>query len=335
MNWVARVGGTSLESDQEHMRIPLLYSLHQSNQWETQCLVDSLIASETITRAAKPRKRITGANPSQVKTGYGDPLGREEVPPGYDVEDVPPDPIDTALLEIAQRIQNQTSKSTVSAILQNGDFPSGTAFATLNLATQTAVGVLYPYKELAEYSIADTLRHMLLHIHYGGEDVEVYSEDGKMSISPEDIVPESLYITVELDEKLPSDQQQRINASAIAVQQLGMSQETALGDIGVADPAREMRKALREQLMQNELALEIQKKQMELQMRAQQMQTKMQMMAQQAQQQQPMPGQPPGMMGVSGPGYDPAVGGRPPAEANPAATREGQTGQSFTGEEIA
>ena len=48
----------------------------------------------------------------------------------------------------------------------------------------------------------------------------------------------------------------------------------------------------------------------------------------------PVPGPEGGIPGVGGPGFDPNQGGIPPAMANPKATREMQTGQTRTGEEV-
>jgi hypothetical protein len=78
-----------------------------------------------------------------------------QVTPGDTLKSAAPPGLDPNLQAVDGMIQAATNKSTVASILQGGDVPSGTAFATLNLATQTAVGALKPGKELAEHALAD------------------------------------------------------------------------------------------------------------------------------------------------------------------------------------
>ena len=358
--WVVRVGGTNLDDEPEFQRHPLLFSVYRAGQWANQNIVQTLTQSETISHAAAPRLSIVGPNPSAVQTDYSNPDGRIEAQPGTSIEQLRPPEIDRALLEINDRLENAMAKSTLPRVLQTGEFPSGTAFATLNLATQSAVKAISPHKNLAEEALADICRHMLYWIDYNGEPLVAYgrSENGmgqQIPVDPETMDVDDLYIEVELTADIPTDKMGRMNAAAIAVERLGMSQERALNEIGVEDPQAETRQRMYEALLENELAIIMQQAQgqaqLKLQMMQQQMQMQMQMQAQQEQQmmqeqmmgqqgqmwqmgqmgQMPMGMQGPGMPGIGGQGFNPAMGGSPPQQANPYATRELQMDSDRTG----
>jgi hypothetical protein len=258
--WVAKVGGTTLEDEGGRQRIPLLYSVYQAGQWDTQNIVETLMASEVIAYAAAPRLKIEGPT-DQVDVDYGEPGRPAFVPPGHDLSTLAPPLFDQSLAVIADRIGARIGKSTVPRVLQSGDFPSGTAFATLNLATQSGIKSLTPYKELAEQALAETLTQMLNWVHYRGEPLMAYGrgrEDGGRHyvIKPTDFDINNIYIEVELTADVPSDRMARINASALAVRELGYSRARALEQIGESDPDVIMRQAREEELEQVELEIE-------------------------------------------------------------------------------
>jgi len=329
--WVCRVGGTTLETSAQHQRIPLLYSIYQAEQWLTQNVMETVVFSEAIARSAAPRIAISGPSPEQVEVDYGDPAKILEVPPGHEVAQLRPPDIDRALLELEGFMRGAIQKSTVASILQGGDIPSGTAYATLNLATLTALGTLKPYQEIAELALADICTQMLQWIHFSGEEATAYGRDRDGSyvykISPDEIDPDNVYLSVQLEPDVPSDRMQRINAASIAVQNLDMSKESAMKDIGITDPQGEMKRRRLEILLearfQQRLAEEAAEAQLRLQAKAAQMA------------QAPQGQQPPGFPMAGGQGFNPAQGGSPPAELFPGGTREGQTGQTQGGEEAA
>jgi len=177
--WVARVGGDIMESAQEHRRRPILYSVNQSRSWETQNIVKSLMVSEVISYAASPRFKEEGTMPVDSRT--------TEVDAG----------------DLGTTVQVTISKSTVSNVLQGGDVPSGTAFATLNLATQTAVGALKPAKELAEYALSDIFTLFMLWAEFTQNSISGYGtgkEDfgNTYEITASEIDPSNIYLNVEL-----------------------------------------------------------------------------------------------------------------------------------------
>lgn len=331
--WVARAGGTNLESDSEYQYAPLLASIYHAGQWDTQNTVETLMVSDLIATAAQPKGKATGPNPESVEVDYGEPGGVIRVPAGHDYQQNPPRPMDQALMVISDRFQAAISKSTVARILMSADIPANTAFSSLNLATQTAVGSLKPHKELAEDALADVVALMFRWVAFSKRSMSMMDADkGSTTYGREYVLDAKtidtkfLDIEVELTPDIPTDRLQRINGASIARRELGYSQESALEDIGVEDPQREIKRGMMEQMVQAQWQTEIQKiqakAQLELQLLGQQMQMNMQM---QAQAQQGMPGY----------AQNPAMGGMVPAQMNPGATYEGQTGMARNGEGIA
>lgn len=248
--WVARVGGTTLSREAGHERVPLLYSVYQSGQWETQNILETLLTSEVIAYAAAPRLKVEGAT-DHVEIDYGQPGRMAHVPPGHALESMNPPGMDAGLAQIADRVAQRIDKSTVPRVLQTGDFPAGMAYATLNLATQSGLRSLAPYKELAEQALAGVFGQILDWIALAGRPVLAYRRQrGKVGeqivLDPALIDPSRVYIEVELSADVPADRAARIEAAATAVRELGYSKTRALEFIGETDPAAILEEARRE-----------------------------------------------------------------------------------------
>jgi len=333
MPWALRMGGSNLERDEEHRRHPLLYPIYQSGIWKHQNISRTLYFSEVISHASAPRLKEEGTNPQRTEIDYGDPSKKADVPPGNVLTPIPPPPIDTALSEIDDRMKNAISASTVGQLT---GLPSGASFAALNLFTQTELSKLKPYQQLAEDSIADVLEIMLLWCAYTEMPLYAYGtgKDDKGQeyvIDPQEIPTDAIYIDVELKPDVPTDRLQRINAASIAVNTLNYPIEMALEDIGVNDPQTAINQRYYEILFKHQVDMLMQSQIMELQAGIAQQQAEQEMMMQQA---QSMMG-PQGVPGAEGQGYNPAMGGMPPAMVNPNATMEYQTGMARGGEQLA
>jgi len=177
-------------------------------------------------------------------------------------------------------------------VLFGGQVPAGTAFETLNLLTQTALGQLKPSKRLTEQALAEIATIFCLWAKHTGVSLDAMGTEergdlGKMySIPYDEIDPNKLYISVEMDTFSPSSEGMKANAALMKRQLGGYPLEYALEDVGVSDPQRAMRTAEFELLKQAELQNAIQMKQAMQQMQLQQMAQQQQMAAQQAMAQQ-------------------------------------------------
>jgi hypothetical protein len=258
--WVAKVGGTTLPDSSAHQRVPMLYSVYQAGQWETQNILETLLTSEVIAYASAPRIKVEGPTDG-VEVDYGEPGRMAYVPPGHNLSLLSPPGLDTSLAEIANRFGERIGKSTVPRVLQTADYPSGTAFATLNLATQSGLKSLTPYQELAEQALADVFIQMLDWVAYVDKPVVVFAPSREKSgeqvlLDPSQIEVKDLYVEVELTADVPLDKVSRINAAATAVKELNYSRSRALEYVGENDPGVIMEEARQEELQALEHELE-------------------------------------------------------------------------------
>lgn len=345
--WVAKVGGTTLAEDPLHQRIPLLYSVYQTRQWETQNVLETLMTSEAIAYAAAPRLKVEGPT-DMVEVDYGEPGRTAYVPPGHNISPMTPPQLDTSLANIADRVSERIGKSTVPRVLQSGDYPGGTAFSTLNLATQSGIKSLNPYKELAEQALADIFTQMLYWVAQDGKPLVAFghgrSDRGQqLVLDPRDYDHQQMFIEVELTADVPTDRMARINAGAMAVRELGYSRARALEQVGESDPQEIMQQARQEEM--EAVALEIEK-QKELALAKVEIE---QLVAQQKAEAEPAaPVTKPGgdenngqaalqadkgiqaaiqrKLAAGGQGFNPALGGTPPVMAAPGITPEVEKG---------
>ncbi|MFA5379505.1 MAG: hypothetical protein WC455_27355 [Dehalococcoidia bacterium] len=336
--WVALMGGSTLEDKEEHKYHPMLYSVYQAHDWDTQNIVKSLYVSEVIRNAGTPPYVESGPSEETTEVDAAGEMMVAKVPPANQLQALPRPTIDTSLLALDDRLTSKTEKSTMSRVLLGGDLPSGTAFETLNLMTQTALGALKPSKTLSEQALAEILTLMLLWAHYTGEGLEAYGTDKRNDIGAvykveaDEIDPESLYIEVELNSDEPTDRQQRAN-TAVQLMQIGYPKEYALQDMGVADPLKAIEQSYYERLLDHEINLKMQQDMAAMQMQMQQVQQAAQMQMQQQQQAQMMAEQQRQAQGIpGGEGFNPAMGGQSPINVNSTVqTRERVTGETRGG----
>lgn len=362
--WISMVGGSNLEEENtEHARMPMLYSVAQSDQWETLNVAETLVMSRALALAAKPAEQIEGPDPDSVETDYTDIGGRRIVPPGHSAQDLPPPQLDGGLLALADRVAQRVEASTVSRVL-SGSAPASSSFSSLNLLTQTAVGAITPYKVLAEMALAEGVSQMFQWVaEVETEPIIAYGSNrelGQVLIYPDELPVEHLYVEVQLEPDVPTDRLQRANTAQL-LNNLGYPSYRALEEAGVQDPKRAVREQMMEQLEQVELQNEIQRRQAQVQMeieaaqRRQAFQLQMeeqQILQEQAAQQQAAAQQqqqggfqgdpglgvgvpagpqptfaPAGIPGIEGQGFNPAAGGLPPQLAAPGegSSFEGQT----------
>ena len=336
--WVTSLSGSTLEGTIEDQYHPLLYSVRKSGQWKTLNIIQTLVASEAIAHSASPRFIEQGPNSEQSDIDDGDPTRTAKVAPGNTLNPIPPLAIDGGLAEIGDRILASISKSTVSQILLGGALPSGTAFGTLNLATQTAMGSLKPAKDLAERSLAEMFVLMLEWVKFS--EAPLYAMGmGKTDMGAQyeltpDLIPdtENIYLEVELTPDMPTEKMQQANAASMMIQ-WGYPVESALEDLGVTDPQSAIEQWYLEKyiahkfemLKQGEMAqmqMAMQQQVQQQQQQAQQAEAQQQQFAQMAAQQgQQQPGMFPG-----GQGFNPAMGGVSPTMAAPGMGREQMSG---------
>ncbi len=329
--WAVKEGGEELT--------PMLYSVYQSGQWNDQNTIGSINISEVIAYFASARMMKEG--PGEVEIDYGEPGRVADVPPGTKLSQLPPIPMDPNLLQMVDRLQAEMAKSTVSNVITMGDIPSGAAYATVNLATQSGVKAITPYKVLAEHQIAEIIRIMLYWIDFGDDKLEAYptTKDSVeiIEVGSGDFDPEKLYLEVELTADVPIDRLQRMNAAIMGRKELNMSMRTSHEKIGIPDSGAEQKQWYEEQERMGVFRRAEAKKDMIMQ-RKEQLETQQLLFLQQVNQQAqiqatlqpqhqaPPTGPPreaprgsPDTRNIQGQGFDTSRGGTPTAEASPGA----------------
>jgi hypothetical protein len=352
MNWVCRYGGTSLEEEGHFQRKPLLANMYHFDLYDDLNRVRSLRFSEMIRTASRAKDVFQSdtrkAPDIDASTGdlYVHIDTEENIIPQPD--NVP----DTAMSTLYAELRGDVQKSGLSEMLLGAEVPTGAAFASINLVTESALKVLRSSQALAQFSVADVLEVMLLYIHYA--DVEVISYGtGKTDkgeqylIKGSEINPENLYINVKLDADLPTDYQARTVTARAQIDAGINSRENAMEDIGVKNVSEVKEEIAGERLEETMLAIELENiqfqnsVQIQEQMRQEIMQQIMQdpaflqQIAQQlgAQQQgggERRPGEPP--RGVQNFGGEVAQESLVPSEAN--AAGGGPTTEEFAPQEI-
>jgi len=252
---------------------------------------------------------------------YDDPTQPGRLTPGAKLHDTPRNEIDRALTEIYDRNNSKMQNSTSVQVLSNPSFAAEAVYATLNAVLQTAISSLQPYKELSERSIGSLFEQMLLWVDY--TDDKLFGTETKAkadnygvhyAIRKEDFDPDNIYIDVEINASSPTDKMMKINAGAM-MYQLGFDKETIFEELGVEDPERVILNRYMEDMLSNEVGAKMELRRMEI-----------------AQQNQPPA---PNVPNTGAPDFDaagnmqgmnPAMGGMPPAMANPDATREMMSG---------
>lgn len=350
--WVVVAGGTNLDGDPAHQRLPLLYPIYRSELWLNANITGSLMASEAVAKGASPSMIKTGPDPNSILVEYGQPGGSVDAPPGHDVKPFQKDRLDPALAELFDRHKQEIGEATLARVLITSEAAPGETFAGFNLRVMTAVGQLLPYQDEGQRFFSQVYEQMLLWAHHTGTPLVGYGESKdtqgqRYVIDSEDIDPDALYLNATLVADVPIDRLQKIQG-AMQIRQLGAPMSYALQELGVEDPEKMIADGINEQFL---LAKVEGYKQMILAEASGQLQQMAMQMAQgivQQQQQQAAggapedqgalgqlanptgPGATPGVPGAQG--QSPARGGLPAAMFDPGgATFEGQTGGARNG----
>jgi hypothetical protein len=269
INWSIK-GGSELETDPMHKFQPLLYPVYATGAWDIKNIVQTLGVSEVIAHTGSPRFVEEGPNQQVADIDYMTPERIAKMPPGNLLKALAPPGVDNALQGVEAMLSAQLDKATVSSILQGGDLPAGVAFASLNLITQTAIGVLTPAKDLTQKTLAGMFEVMLELVIFSNKPVYGFNTKGEddgqeLSIDPQELDSASIYIDVELHPDSPTDKAQKVNTAGVMVTQLGLSQETGLEEVGFEDPSEEIKKGIYERFLMHEIDLQLERERLELQ----------------------------------------------------------------------
>jgi len=328
--WVAKVGGTSTESDIKHRRKPLLYPVARAQQWYLTNILGTLGLSQGVSEANAPLHWLAGTGADDIVIDHREPGGVVYTMAHQKYQQLIRQNIDPGIRELQAKYEADMNRATLPSVLVTAEAMPGESFSGYNMRVQTAIGALMPFKILAERFYEDVFRTMLLYSHYSGMDLKGYDDKaGIYIIKSSDIDPDVLELKVELSPDVPVDRIQKINAAVQMAERLNYSPIKILEFLGETDPHGAFEEWISWKFIEAKVAGRIQRITLqesgELQQMAQQMAQGMIAQAQQQQQQQTPAGG--DMSGMTS--NNPAMGGQAPITGmGEGATFEGATGET-------
>lgn len=342
ISWAIRTGGSSLDDKPEDRCNPYLNTVYTSKAWQLACMLYTAAVSEVIKYSGGPRvvtKTMTGEGVDIDFDGDQAALNLKQT---EDASPFPSVPIDHAVMEMYDRQRAAMDGQTGVRVLNNPNFNSNVAFATINALMKSALDGLQPWRELTEMAFADMFELMLLWIDFSERPILFYgntkADKGQQyAIKPEHFDPDNIYLSVELSADVPTDRVEQANVSTILYERLGYSLKRIMEQLGEEDPQGVMKERSFEEMVKAEIQNAIQQKQALSQMQLQQLMQAAQQMQQgpppqQEYQQGPVPEQPAFDI-MQGQGTD--AGGLSQAQVAPGMTREQVAGADMEGNPLA
>lgn len=331
--WVVKKWGNTLDNDSENRVNPMLGSIIQAKQWETQNILESINTSLVIQRAASPVAYDETPSGEGLETDFSEAVSTVHGIGGMtQYTPLPPATVDPNVAANVDRWGARMSKATVARVLQNLEFPSGTPYSSVNQILDAAMSAIAPYKILAEDAVAGIAKIMLEWAHFYKDDLKgigsTKSTMGKEYVlKTDEFAPDDMDIEVKLTPYVPIDQVALLNAGILGNKNLKMPLGRILEDVGIEDPEAAMDEWEQERQDENIIQLDIQQQtlMMQAQVQMQQQQAQMAMEAQIAQQAQAqaMANQPPSQeSAMPGQMLNPAQGGQPPVQVEPGTGRQ-------------
>jgi len=347
--YVIKRWGDSLSDRSDEKVMPLLQSIYKSGQWDVLNAMDSLDASLTIKRAAQPQYAAELPPGQDIELDNTEPVGVARLPVGTQkFTPLPAQSVDQRLSMEKNQYKSGIWQTGVNKVLNTLEFPSGTAYSSVNQLLTQATNSVIACKLLGELALGE-LAHLMLcwgkyyDKEYGNGETSLYGQyDDKkrsgqeVSLAWNMINPSALDVEVILTPDIPIDKLQTINGAVLMKQNFRVPEEDLLEDLGVMNPMEAAERRDQEdfnnayiqndlQKIQMETQLEFEQKQMEMQagLQQQQMQQQQEAQSQQMQQEQAMRQQEAAGASASQngspaqdqmAGMNPAMGGMPPVQ---------------------
>lgn len=294
--------GNSLSSDPRERVMPLLQSVWDSGQWDMLNVFDSLDASLAIKRAAAVRFAGEFPNGQVPSVDNTEPEGVMELPNGTrNFTPLPGSSVDQRVSQNKSDFKARIWQSTVARALQTLEFPSGTAYSSVNQILSTAAKSLSFYQMIGQHTLEELSHQMLCWIKYYGKQYGSADLYGKYStksrmgedirIGSDTIDPDLLQIECVLTADMPVDRLQQINGAVMLKNNFRIPEGELIDELGYGDPRELADRRDLEDYERTYIQVDLQKIQQAAQLEMQQAQMQMQMQAQQAQQQQAQQGQ--------------------------------------------
>jgi hypothetical protein len=342
--YAIRRWGNSMSTDTDKRVMPLLQSIHDSGHWDMLNVFESMDASLTIKRAAQPNYAAELPPGQDIELDYTEPVGTAKLPAGTrNFTPLPAQSVDQRLTMEKNQFRGNIWQASVAKALQSLEFPSGTAYSSINQILSVATNSLSPYKLLGQHALEEVAHQMLCWLKYYGKEygkVDLYGQyDDKsragqeVRIASDTIDPDALQIEVVLTADMPVDKLQQVNGAVLLMQNFRVPESELIEDLVGGDPAELAKRRSLEDYQKAYIQADLQRIAMAPQLEAQQMQMQQQAEMQSQMQSQQMEQElaareqeaamagaqqnaSPGNENLGGMGMNPAMGGMPPVMAN-------------------
>jgi hypothetical protein len=333
--------GNSMSTETDERVMPLLQSIYKSGKWDMLNVIESLDASLAIKRATKPEYAAETPAGQDIELDYTEPAGVAKLPAGTrQFTPLPSQSVDSRLSMEKTQHTADIWQGTVAKTLQTLEFPSGTAYSSVNQILSMATNSLSPYRKLGENALSEIDHQELCWLKYYGKEYDssasLYGQyDDKTNagkevrISSDTIDPDAMQIKVILTADIPVDKLQQINAAVLVKQNFRVPEDALLEDLGYGNPADLRKRRDLEDYINAYIQNDLQKLQMQTQLEFQQKTMEMQAGLQQQQNEQAaqqeaaareqeaqlasaQQGGSPAQEQMGGMGMNPAMGGMPP-----------------------
>lgn len=297
--YAIRRWGNSLSTVTRERVMPLLQSVWDSGQWDMLNVFDSLDASLTIKRAAAARFAAEVPSNQEIELDSTEPESVIKLPNGTrNFQPLPGNSVDQRISQNKSDYKARIWQSTVARALQTLEFPSGTAYSSVNQILSTASKSLAFYQLVGQHAMEEIAHQMLCWIKYYGKKYGTVDLYGKymdqrqanygqdIRIASDTIDPDILQIECILTADMPVDRLQQINGAVMLKNNFRIPEGDLIEDLGYGDPNDLANRRDLEDYERAYVQTDLQKIQMQAQLEMQQAQMQMQMQAQQAQQQQ-------------------------------------------------
>jgi len=350
MNYTVRGGASDVETGQAYKYHPMLASSHWYDGWLNSMLATTLTFSDIIRRLRETREFYIGAATDQVPAddGLG---GAKPLPPGVNVQRPSPTQVDPQAMQVIDQLKQALSATTSASALGNMNRYANAAFSTMNAIVQVEMGKLNPQKNIIQDTIADQCKLFCEWSQFTKKPLQSWRDEAKkiggqmmprgqeIQIGNNDYDLMRTFIKCSITPETPTDKAQTMNIVKQLIE-IGMSAEEGMEMLNIphADLQKDKRalEILKDGAIQALIAKMQQMKAGEAQLWLQEQMMKMQQAQQPPQAQPPGQGPPPeGSQFPGGEGFDPNMGGQPPAQSVPGVGREQLNGTTRSGQDIA
>jgi hypothetical protein len=254
------VMGSSMFTEPHRQRLPLLYPVWKGKWWHRQNLELTLLYSfaSLLVNPTWVTKTVDG---QAVAFDLSQPGGQINLRAGENIEPLARQLITGDITSALSIADNKITASTVPQVVFGQAPGSSMSYSALNMLSQGGRLPLVPIEQNAGRAIGTALQKTLLWVKHSGQAVSLYNVGRLAKLSPEDINPDHLEITVKLKADIPQDRLQLANTVTMLMNAKGadglplISRDTALAFLEFLQPGEETEKILQELFTQEHLKM--------------------------------------------------------------------------------